>query len=63
MLEARRKACVIINIIFKECIYLVAGCDYDEYTCDNGNCEPLGYRCDGYNDCGDNSDEEYCSSM
>ena len=41
-------------------IMCAADCDYDEFTCDNGNCEPASYECDGYDDCGDYSDEEYC---
>ena len=35
-------------------------CDYDEFTCNNGNCVPKSYMCDGDNDCGDRSDERGC---
>jgi hypothetical protein len=33
---------------------------YPQFTCDNGNCVPQYDVCDGYNDCGDNSDEYGC---
>lgn len=35
-------------------------CEPTMYTCGNGRCVPYHYRCDHYNDCGDNSDEEGC---
>ena len=37
-----------------------ADCNYDEFTCYNGDCEPLSFKCDGYYDCTDISDEESC---
>ena len=37
-------------------------CSSDEFTCDNGGCQPDSYRCDDFDDCGDNSDEDDCSS-
>ena len=39
-----------------------SSCSSYEFTCDNGHCEPDSYRCDGVDDCGDNSDEDDCSS-
>ena len=36
------------------------GCESDEFSCDNGNCIDLKWRCDGGNDCGDDSDEIGC---
>ncbi|XP_028846293.1 low-density lipoprotein receptor-related protein 2a isoform X3 [Denticeps clupeoides] len=35
-------------------------CDPTVFTCGNGRCVPYHYRCDHYNDCGDNSDEAGC---
>ena len=41
-------------------------CFGDLFTCDNGNCIPRIYICDGDNDCLDNSDEDerhQCSKL
>lgn len=35
-------------------------CTDDEYKCSNGQCIPLQYACDDYDDCGDQSDELGC---
>ena len=32
-------------------------CTEDEYTCPNGKCIPESWRCDYFDDCGDNGDE------
>ena len=32
-------------------------CADDQFECTNGRCVPLYYKCDGDNDCNDNSDE------
>lgn len=35
-------------------------CEPTVFTCGNGRCVPYHYRCDHYDDCGDNSDEAGC---
>ena len=35
-------------------------CEVGKWECDNKNCIRTGYKCDGDNDCGDNSDENDC---
>ena len=39
-----------------------ATCTSNEFTCKNGKCIESAWRCDGNNDCIDNSDEENCPS-
>ena len=36
-------------------------CPVDSFLCDNANCVPSIWECDGINDCGDNSDEDHCT--
>ena len=32
-------------------------CGEDEFSCSNHKCVPISLKCNGQNDCGDNSDE------
>ena len=53
-----------VMYMYMHCLkHCTANCDSDEFTCDNGECEPDYYVCDGYDDCGDNSDEEGCGML
>ena len=35
-------------------------CGGSKFTCSNGECIPMNWRCDSVIDCGDSSDEESC---
>ena len=35
-------------------------CQPDEFTCKNGACANMNFKCDDNDDCGDNSDETDC---
>ena len=61
--------CLVVNIIIVIIIILSfffnspepRDCKEWEFTCGNGKCVPELYRCDQYDDCGDNSDEAGCA--
>lgn len=44
---------------FSSHLHILVGrhCPLDEFQCNNTLCKPLGWKCDGEDDCGDNSDE------
>ncbi|XP_022248454.1 sortilin-related receptor-like [Limulus polyphemus] len=42
------------------CVALNSTCAPEQFTCSNGLCIPNLWKCDGDNDCGDNSDEYNC---
>ncbi|MCJ8747214.1 hypothetical protein PDJAM_G00150810 [Pangasius djambal] len=37
-----------------------SSCESDEYLCGNGKCVPRSWRCNGLDECGDNTDERNC---
>ena len=44
-------------------MHIAQFCSSFEFECDNGVCTLDAFRCDGDNDCGDNSDEENCRKL
>ena len=45
-----------VDVYFSENV-----CSDDLFRCQRGRCVNLNMRCDGYNDCGDGSDEKNCT--
>ena len=44
-------------------VQTISACAEDEFTCANGRCILNIDKCDNWNDCYDNSDEEDCESQ
>jgi len=49
------------RFIFTDSVYFV--CLECGFVCTNGNCIPEEWVCDGWNDCGDDSDEQGCGQL
>lgn len=39
----------------------LGSCSHDEFKCSNGYCILSNMKCDGFNNCGDDSDEKHCA--
>ena len=53
------EAC-LFRVKSKSINILIATCSDGKLRCDNSKCVTFSNRCDGNNDCGDNSDEKDC---
>ena len=42
---------------------LLSSCNDDQFTCDDGTCVPIEFRCDKKQDCMDISDEKECRTI
>ena len=41
----------------------LTGCSKEDFTCSDGSCVPMTQRCDGKNDCSDETDESECKAF
>ena len=44
-------------------INIFVGCGKDQFQCTNGDCIRADQQCNGFIDCADGSDEDYCSKI
>lgn len=52
------------KIFFPSTNYFIpaGSCLANQFTCANGNCTSKSERCNGVDDCGDNTDEQNCAT-
>lgn len=48
----------VIYLLFY--FFLAISCAPNQFSCDDGECIDLAWKCDGNSDCEDNSDEHNC---
>ena len=41
----------------------IGTCGTNQFKCDNQKCVDIDSQCNGYDDCGDNSDEKNCGNI
>lgn len=55
------KVFIILLLTSLPVIFSESDCEDGDFVCEDGECIPYSYKCDGSTDCGDNSDEgEIC---
>ncbi|PSN40175.1 hypothetical protein C0J52_16358 [Blattella germanica] len=59
-LELTFTECLIFNVFVVNPIFQSTSCSAWMFLCNNKKCVPYWWKCDGVNDCGDNSDEFGC---
>ena len=59
-LNSADRSKIYIHHVVKSLIHVSAACPDNFFRCDNHRCLPPSKQCDGFNDCGDVSDEKSC---
>lgn len=64
-LYSYERICHILRIILMFNVHYppFPGCNPTDISCRNGFCKPKFWKCDGVNDCGDNTDELDCKAL
>ena len=52
------------SLFWRSCCTHILACYYGEFQCNNGQCVPISYRCNGFiGECSDESDELHCGKF